>query len=323
MAQQNITTELLRKILATAKATPNPEFIIEDYLVHDWHKPRHFRGKQINALKDFIQRSIEQMSIELEKLYQNDITISMEEIEEKFIYSLIKEDAQNDTSYFLNFQQKAQPSPENMPVSIGFLDMPSKSAISFVKLILGDSKDTDENESKLSSLEEVLILDTSQAIIEAISKKSNELGGEKLESDSKFTRGHWPLESDNLDEFLRLTFTIESNGKAQTIYINILSSFLDKPLKINQNQSVISQEMIDKALMENLEKTSISIKTRLASVTLALNDITALEPGDMVLLNRTTDEPMEILLNGKTKLYAHPSVSGGCYAASITQKPQE
>ena len=63
----------------------------------------------------------------------------------------------------------------------------------------------------------------------------------------------------------------------------------------------------------------LPIDTQVASLSLRLSDILALEEGDIVVLDKAISEPIDILLQNKPAFQAHLAADAGKYALVITE----
>ena len=70
-------------------------------------------------------------------------------------------------------------------------------------------------------------------------------------------------------------------------------------------------------IMQNMYKALIDVTARVGSASMRLSDIMNLCVGDVLLLEKKTDEPIDVLLNNRTCFRGYPSTSSGKYAVVI------
>jgi flagellar motor switch protein FliM len=63
----------------------------------------------------------------------------------------------------------------------------------------------------------------------------------------------------------------------------------------------------------------LPITAQFASLSLRLNDILALEEGDIIVLEKAISEPIDILLQNKPAFQAHLAARAGRYALVISE----
>ena len=63
----------------------------------------------------------------------------------------------------------------------------------------------------------------------------------------------------------------------------------------------------------------VSITAQLASTVLTLEEALNLEAGDILLLDKKVNEPIELITSGRTALLGRPAKSAGKYAVVITE----
>jgi flagellar motor switch protein FliN/FliY len=79
-------------------------------------------------------------------------------------------------------------------------------------------------------------------------------------------------------------------------------------------------EEIKGNLLGHLAGTPVAATARLGTATATMREIASLEPGDILLLDRTAGEPVELVITGNIVQYGLPVESGGCYALQILDR---
>jgi flagellar motor switch protein FliM len=77
------------------------------------------------------------------------------------------------------------------------------------------------------------------------------------------------------------------------------------------------------ALMEHLQEMPVTITALLASTTLTFQEILDLGPGDILLLDKPVDGPVELVFNGRTVLHGRPAQAEGRQAVVIVAPQAE
>jgi flagellar motor switch protein FliM len=74
-----------------------------------------------------------------------------------------------------------------------------------------------------------------------------------------------------------------------------------------------------KTMLSHMHKMHVCITAQLASTMLTFEQITNLSPGDILLLDKRVDEPVELIMDGRVFFRAQPAKSTGQYAVAITE----
>lgn len=311
VSKENLIELLKRVQQNTPLEKPNVE-----YSEHNWHKPRHFSLEQLAALKLFSEKVAEHIQADMTNLCHGDFRVSTYAITEHFSYTLEKDFYNTDQNYYLNFGN----SPGKFQ---GFISISKKSAMAIVKFVLGEDEEQDSDNKSITTLEESLLFDTAETALRSLNKTSQGRDGETFSVDDCLLRGNWPLDLDNLEELCRIDFKIENRTFSAEISLIIVSDLLEPALRISGEQQKITEEDIKNAIVSNLKNVPINIKTKISTETLPMQEISRLQPGDVVLLNKSIEEPIEILANGKVLLHANPGIYNNRYAVTITHKEDD
>ncbi len=283
------------------------------YSEHNWHKPRHFSIEQSATLKLFSEKLAEYIQADITNLCHGDFIVSPLSITEHYSYTLERDFYNNEQNYYLNLGH-------DKTVSQGFVAINKKSALSMVRFILAGEDEPEEEQQNISNLEESLIFDTAETAVVALDKTSQSRGGYSLVSSPELVRGNWPLNLDSLEELCRLDFKIEKKDGSAELSIIIVSKLLEPALKADNSHPKIDKKAIERALSENISKVPVTISAKISTDLLQMQDITGLQPGDLIVLNKKANEPIDIQVNGTDVLHGFPATLGSQLALTITQK---
>jgi flagellar motor switch protein FliM len=169
----------------------------------------------------------------------------------------------------------------------------------------------------LSQLEESLLSDLLSALIEAFSQKYWDFIPSK-----SIARRLFPLELGGTEELYKITFDVKraDQEKSGQAYILILCSQLESVFgKAEQLVEGFSSEDISNAILGRMQQMPIFITAQLASTVLTLREILSFELGDILLLDKKVNEPIELITSGRTALLGRPAKLAGKHAVVITQ----
>ncbi len=301
----------IQQILASvgSRKTDDSEKIeAEEY---NWRKPNYFGRYQLRKLDKFTKKIALECGERFAQLYNSDFNVTITSTEQLFADEYISSDyAQND--YFISFCSDEEQ-------TFGLVGLPKKTAVILATQLLGEEKSSEESEENLSKLEESLLLDVADAIVKAFSDSCD---GCDLYTDRNVVRGHLPIDLEGTEEFCRIVFTVEKVGSENTFeaYFVIPSENLDfASRKGSQFEKKISDEEVSRAMLKHVHNIRVNVLARLGSTVLSFEEIMSLQPDDILLFDKSIDEPVDLIVEDKTIIRGRPSKSGGKYAVVITE----
>jgi len=307
----NISKDKLISILKRVQQNSPQQNSDIKFTEHNWHKPRHFSVDQFTTLKFFADKLAEYIQADITNLCHGDFLVTPLSITEHFSYTLERDFYNNDQNYYLNLGLTTN-------AHQGFISMTKDSSIAMVKFILAGDEDAENATETISALEESLILDTAETALTALSKTSQGRGGNEIISSNDLVRGNWPLNLDSLEELCRLDFKIEKRSESAEISIIIVSKLLEAALKADDHHPKVSKEAISAAITHKLNEVPVNIVAKISSDLLPMQEITDLQPGDLIMLNRKAQTPIDIQVNGTDIMHAFPATLERQFAMTIT-----
>jgi len=279
---------------------------------YNWNKPHYFDTKQFNKLDNFTKKVAKAMTVKFVDFCHSEFDVTVVSTKQHFAAELVNqamESRQND--YYLAFgPDQSHP--------CGLISIPTKTAFIWATQLLGDPESEEEDSGRdLSQLEESLLLDLLSALIEAFFQKIWDFQPAK-----NIVRRLFPLELNGTEELCKITFDVKKSDqeKSSEAYILILSSELETAVgKAEQTVGRFSADDISKAILGNMQQMPVCITAQLASIVLTLEEIMSLELGDILLLDKKVDEPIELITSGRTALLGRPAKLAGKHAVVITE----
>ena len=314
---RNKLMALLKELQKNSSSNVKNDIKFTEY---NWHKPRHFSIEQLSALKIFSEKIAEHIQADLTNLCHGDFRVTATSITEHFSYTLEKDFYNSDQNYYLTLDAAGKPQQ-------GFISISKKSGLSIVRFMLcEDDEQNVSNESEndnISTLEESLLLDATTTAIQALSKTSHSREGLEFKHGKTLLRGNWPLDLDNLEELSRIDFKIETKNITAEISLIIVSEHLEPALRMTFDSSnLTSKEEINRAIMNNLGKVSVKVRSIVSRDLIPFQEITSLEPGDVIVLSKSCNEPLDLIVNKTPTLSGNIGTLKGRYALTITNKEE-
>ena len=312
VAANNLSKEKIQQLLMAVGSGPLEDTSGIKATEYFWHQPHYFDRKQLNRLDDFAKRVARAMSVKFVDFCHSDFDVTVVSATQHFAAELVDqamESGQND--YYL-----ALCTDQHHPC--GLISIPTQTAFSWATQLLGDPESERVDSGRdLSQLEESLLLDLLSALIEAFSQKYW-----VFQPGKNITRRLFPLELKGTEELYKIIFDVKKadQEKSGEAYILILCSKLESVVgKVEQAVSGFSADDISKAILARMQQMPIFITAQLASTVLTLKEIMSLEVGDILLLDKKVNEPIELITSGRTALLGRPAKSAGKHAVVITE----
>jgi flagellar motor switch protein FliM len=240
------------------------------------------------------------------------------ETEQQFAYVLTDIVTKEQTKhYFLPFNGTDSQ-------ACGYLSISPEASLTLIGHMLRDSDTGDDPEKELSLLEETILMDIVTAIIDSFTDAVKEECSTALRRTSKFVKGNWPLHTENLDDMCSISMTVSHPDGSLELTFVMLSNILEavvggKPI----NTLKPSPQKISNMLMQTMHEAPVRVAAQLCSASISLNDIMNLQKDDILLLGKTIDDPIDVLLNEHLSFKGHQAKSHGKYAVVITKQEEE
>ena len=309
---KNLSKEKINQLLVAVGSGQLEDTTGIEATEYNWNKPHYFDRKQLNRLDDFTKRVARSMSVKFVNFCHSEFDVNVVSIEQHFAAELVDqamESGQND--YYLAFGND-----HDHPC--GLISVPTQTAFIWSTQLLGDPESEVEDSGRdLSQLEESLLLDLFSALIKAFSQKNWD-----FQPGKNIARRLFPIELKGTEELCKITFDVKKTDKEKgtEAYILILCSKLESVVgKAEQAVGKFSADDISKAILGHMQKMPVYITAQLASTVLTLKEIMSLEVGDILLLDKKVDEPIELITSGRTALLGQPAKLAGKYAVVITE----
>jgi flagellar motor switch protein FliM len=312
VAANNLSKEKIQQLLSAIGSGQQEDTSDIETTEYNWNKPRYFDRRQLNRLDGFAKRVAKAMNVKFVDYFHGELDVKVVSTTQHFAAELVEqamESGQND--YYLAFG-----SDQKHPC--GFISIPTQTAFIWATQLLGDPESEVEHSGRdLSQLEESLVCDLLSALIEAFTRDRLD-----FQPDRNIFRKLFPLELKSSEELCKISFDIKKadQEKSDEAYILILSSKL-VPV-VGQSEQILSgfsADDISKAILAHIQQMPVFLTAQMDSLVLTLKEVMSLEVGDILLLDKKVNEPLEVVISGRTALLGRPAKSAGKYAVVITE----
>jgi len=335
----SLSREKIRQLLAAVGSMPSDIATEIEAAEYDWHQPHYFSREQLGILESFTKNLAAAVAEKFAQLYHSNFDVTTVSTTQHFAGELFGQISSSKTSdYYLAF------GPDQKHLC-GFISIPEQTAIAWVTQLLGEAESdppmadrkagTQEDSAEtLSQLEESLLVDIAAAIVAALSAcysyspahstgSGQALSGaEGFEPAKIIVRGELPVELQQLEELCKIVFAVRKAGsenRGQAYLVIPCSELVPVTGRTTAAEHKLSAEDIPKAIIGHLHRMPVSITAQLARTYLTFQELVAVQPCDILLLDKAIDEPVELIVDGRTLFRGRPAKSAGQYAIVITE----
>ena len=325
----DLVSEKIQQLLAAVGSRPTEDTTQIEATEYNWHQPHYFSEDELGQLNDFTEQIAATVAEKFAQLCHSDFDVTIASTTQHFageFFEQIAASGQND--YYLGFGppdegQSQEPAREGC----GFIGIHAQTAVTWVTQLLGDVESEIDPSRALSDLEESLLLDIASAIIASLAGLLH--GYSDIQPASAITRGQPPFELQGIQELCKIVFVVEQAASAGDppqrtnggeAYILIACSELAPSVgKAAEANIEVSSQGRSKAILEHLQQTPVSVTARLACTALTFEEIVSLRPSDVLLLDKGIDEPVDLIVEGRTLFRGQLAKLAGQHAVVITQ----
>ncbi len=313
-ATNSLSRERIHQLLAAVGTEQVEDTTQMEAAPYNWHDPHYFNSEQLAKLDDFAEAVASAVAAKFSGWFRSQYEVTITGITQHFADEFLDQPSDDERmDYYLVFG-----ADQEHP--LGLIGSPEKTAGVWARQLLGDSESEEDSGKVLSQLEESLLLDLTSALVEAFSSTHASVDFRPAES---AVRGQWPLELCGTEELCKISFDVKRSDSEDSseAYFVILCRVLDPVVeKVTEAVDQLSADEISRALLNHLHEIPISVTTLLASTSFALEEIMNLQVDDVLLLDKKVDEPVELIVNGRSFCHGWLAKSAGKYAVTITER---
>jgi len=314
-AANNLSSQRINELLTAAHSAPKEEIPDTQAADYNWHEPHYFSSAQLLKLDDLVKKVALALTRKFAGFCRSEFNITIASTTQHFAEEFLKlrPDGQSRDHYLAFGTDPKHP--------YGLLGIPEETAVIWARQLLGDAESAKDLGKSLSQLERSLLLDLTSALVEAF---SSACAIADVRPADDIVQGHWPLELNSIEEFCKISFVVKKAGSegGSGAYFMMVSEKLEPAVgKSTYSSDRFSANDVSRAILNHLQTAPVPVTVRLASTMLTFEEIMNLQVDDILLLDRRVDEPVELIVDGRTVYYGWPVKSGEKYAVSIAPAP--
>jgi len=311
-AANSLSREKVQQLLRVVGSKSEEDTHQVDAPEYNWLEPHYFNKMQLMKLDDFAERVATAMAAKFSDFCRNEFEVTITSISQHFADEFLLSSGGRRKEYFIPFGTD----DDHL---CGFVGMPEQTTLVWAKQLLGDSESEDSSGKVLSPLEESLLLDLSSALIEVF---FSPYPSSNFRPTGNLVRGRWPLEVSSTQELCKISFNVKKTGEAEGSEAYFLISCRElEPItgKTTQVAEDFSPNAIYRAVLNHLQEIPVTVTAQLASTVLTFEEMMNLETGDILLMDRKVNEPIELFVDNRHICYGWPVKCAGRYAVSIAE----
>ncbi len=310
----NLTREEIQQLLAAVGVESEKDTTNNiDASEHNWRRPNHFSHDHLRKIEGFTAKVAAAIACKFAELYHSDFNVTVTSTTQHFAEDLLEPTTdKKQTEYHLGITCEQN-------LVCGLVSIPSQTALIWATQLLGDSDTKQDPDRNLSELEESLLLDVVSLFVSAVSDSSDNCDFHPADS---IVKGTVPLETTEGQELCKITFRIEKTGSEDNseAYFLIPCEKLESLVCTDtQDQIEFSAEELSNAMLNHIQQIPVTVTGKLGSALLTFEEIINLQVDDILLLDKRVDEPVELVVEGRTQFAGHLAKSAGKYAVVITE----
>ncbi|MCD4823839.1 MAG: FliM/FliN family flagellar motor switch protein [Phycisphaerae bacterium] len=276
--------------------------------VYDFLMPHRFTPAQREQVDDFVELATRKLTAAMSAVLRGPFQVAVQSIREEYA-------------------DRIEPAGKcyYMPLMIngnvkGYLEMPVGTAVALVTQLLGGIVGGEvDDDRKLSSLESNLLLDMAGKMVEAFGAAWQECGGAAMELQHAVSNTIIDVPGEEeITEFCRLGFQRADTDEGMAFSFVLLSRMLE-PIGGYVRPAKLTAEEARWEVLGHLDRVPMLVKVRLDPAEVAMRDIATLEAGDVMLLKTQVNQPIEMIVSGKTIMKGLPVQYKGMYALQIRE----
>jgi len=303
---------VLERLAAAARTAKPREDDSDQAADFDWTRPCYFTGAEVEVIKAFADDVARRVSSVLSEKLKIELEFAAGPVIQQYQAAVHKPDekATGFAAYLLDRAGK----------QCGLVLLPAAYARKWVAGMLGDSEDKQDDQTSLSTLESSLLTDIFAIIVQTISAAVEAAGGKGYSLGEQAAEGLITPPGQSESEFCRIELLQGDSQETPSVSLLVLSEALAGVVRgAAPGPGPSSPEQTGALIQEHLANAPLTATAWIGVATLCMRDILELEPGDVLLIQKRVDEPVDVLVDDKPVLSGLPRTYRGRYAVQVVQ----
>jgi flagellar motor switch protein FliN/FliY len=277
---------------------------------YDWEAPWRFVQAERARLDALAKAAAVRIAADLGPFMGRPVAVVAEPVTEHYGRALAMPDAG---------PRVAVPVTDAAGARCGMAAMPAEAAIGWVEVLLGGKPGAAEVRP-MSALESALAGDVAAVIVKAFAAALKQAGGPALTHKDEVMTDGSPLEGLEAEAFVRMTFTATLDDAPVALTVALTADSVAAAAGAAGGAGGASARKNAghrERIAQHLMRTPVTAKVHVGHAVALLGDVNALEPGDVLLLDRCASDTADLLVNGNLLVRGHVAQRDGRYAFRV------
>lgn len=287
---------------------PQPQEEAEPAEPFAWDQPWRFTQDMLQHLREFCKRTGSTLAKHLHEVYNDEHELGDIQLQLRFGEQL-KPEAGSDSDYIVSI---------DIPNGrrIGYVKLPPVLAMTWIERQLGGRAVAQEVHRDLSALESVLMVEATKAAVDVVSESLTESHGQPVAAGDQAYRGDYMLPGEDDTIFVRIELPLVFSEVTLPLVLAIEAEYLaavcDPSARLRRKQAPAKQRM-----QGHIERVELGAEVLVGRADVLLRDVMALEAGDVLVLKRECDDPIDLHVEGTQLAKGYPVQVGENYGFQL------
>jgi len=282
-----------------------------DWHPHDWRQCRSFNRDQVEKVKAFVDHVAKAIGGVFVRFCRRPFEVQVISVDQQYASRVTESMAGSAAQdYFLAFGP-----PADRPM--GVLVMAGTTARHWAQWLLG-SVESEEASQGLSALEQALLADIAKGVVQAFKGEGSGLG---MQPSPDLVQGRAPVNWDPMEELLKVAFRVQGADPADAsdaLFVMPCAWLAGVAGKTVEAAGKVPGTDISRRVMQCIQDLPVPVAAHLGTVVLTLDDVMGLAVDDVVVLDQSPNEPIDLVIGGQSAFLGLPVRHQGRTAVLIT-----
>lgn len=277
---------------------------------YDWRQCHHYSPAAVAQLKEVLTKAAGVVADKMTDLFHARPEITVDAIDQCFAKEALEASVAGG-AWVMNL---GRPKGKHC----GVLAISSAAAAKWVAQLLGDDGASRQEGQALSELEQTLLTDITLAVGQAFSKAVTAAKAAEIAPETQLSSSV-SAQLDPMADACRISLNVKTATDSSTLSIVLLCDVLDPAVGMDQSAAGVAPERVKAVIMECIKPSPVVISATLGRASVSIRDIADLKAGDVIVLAKDIDEPVEVFLNDNQLCLGQLAEYEGRYAVVALQ----
>jgi len=306
----DIARSTLLRLLAQAQSSSGSDRPPPEAVDYDWATPSAFTSGQWERVETFAERLAHSAAAVLDEMLAEPTKLHVGQTTQHYASQLEEQgDLAGGYSGRLLDVEGA---------TCGVIALSGDLARRWVAELLGGADGEPAGDREFSALEDTLVGDILAALTRALADAQGDSADGAFRLDEQVVRGSCGLPGDASRALTRIGLCPEGQPETRNVSLTVLSEALAGIVDPQAARQPTGDGADSRTrLIEHLQAVPVTVSALLGDARISARDLVALERGDVLVMQRRVDEPIDLVVNDQAVLTGLPVTCKGRYALQI------